>query len=233
MRALVERWETMPQRTSLAVSRYLMRIYFLMSMGIAVSAGTAMLVVDDGVLRRALFPSTGMSGLVWGVMLAPVLLVITVNAGVRHISARRARALFFLYAVLVGLSLGAICYAAIGQSLAPTLLAIAAAFFILALFSWTSGADFSPFGAFLTLGLMALLFLMATYVAGASQMLDIMLSAAAIVLFAALTAFDLQRLKRLYLDEDVQTATVGALTLYLDFVNMFLSLLRFNRRARR
>jgi len=80
---------------------------------------------------------------------------------------------------------------------------------------------------------MALLFLVATHVSAASQTLDIMLSAATVVLFASLTAFDLQRLKRLYLDEDVHTATVGALTLYLDFVNMFLSLLRFNRRARR
>jgi len=145
MRALVERWESMPQRTSLAVSRYLTRIYFLMSIGIAVSAGTAMLVADDVVLRRPLFSTTGMSGLVWGVMLAPLLLVITVNAGVPRISARRARALFFFYAALVGLSLGTICYAATGASVAPTLLAIAAAFVMLALFSWTTGADFSPF----------------------------------------------------------------------------------------
>lgn len=233
MRALVERCVSMSSGTELALSRYMTRIYLLMSLGIALSAGAAMLVVRDGILRGALFTPTGVTGLGWAVMLAPLLIVVTISSGVSRISAKRARALFFLYAILVGLSLGAICYAATGESLGLTFLAAATAFLTLALFGWASGADLSPFGTFLTLGLVALIVLTVADSAIGSQRLDILLSAATIVLFASLTAFDVQRLRRLYLDGDVRTATTGALTLYLDFANMFLSLLRFNGRARR
>lgn len=233
MRALVERWASIPETTNTAVSRYMMRIYLLMSAGIGLSAGAATLVAQDGALRGALFTQTGVTGLGWAIMLAPLLLVITISSGVSRISADRARVLFVLYALLVGLSLGTLCYAATGESLATTFLAAAGAFLLLAIFGWVSGADFSPFGIFAMLGILALVVLMATNAAIGSQRLDILLSAAAIVLFSALTAFDVQRLKRLYLDGDVRTATVGALTLYLDFVNMFLSLVRFSGGARR
>lgn len=218
---------------TVALSRYMNRIFLLMSAGIIVSAAAAAAVVDNAALRDALFTATGVTGVGWAIMLAPLLIVVTISAGVHRIRPSTARALFFLYAALVGLSLGGIAYAATGESLATTFLATAGAFVILALVGWTARADFSPFGTFFLLSLIALVLLMVLNVAIGSRGLDILLSAGAIVLFAALTAFGVQRLKRLYAEGDVRTATVGALTLYLDFLNMFLSLLRFTGRARR
>ena len=220
-------------RADRAASRYMVRIYLLMGVGIAISACAAFLVARNEMLRNALFTTSGMTGVGWVVMLAPLLLVVTISAGVHRLAPRRARALFFLYAALVGLSLGEIAYAATGQSLAITLLAAAGAFAALALVGWAGALDFSPFGAFFLLSLIALILLLVANLAIGSERLDFMLSAAGIVLFAALTAFDVQRLKRLYTTGDVRTATVGALTLYLDFLNMFLSMLRFTGRARR
>lgn len=232
MDSLAASWDTTPA-VGLSVSRYIYRIHLLMCAGIAVTAGAAALVAHNDIVRGALFTPNGVTGLGWAVMLAPVLLVVTISAAVDRISPRTARALFFLYAALVGLSLGAVTYAMTGQSLAVTLLATAAAFAMLALVGWVANVDFSPFGTFFLLSLIALILLLAVNLMIGSEHLDLLLSAAAIVLFAALTAFDVQRLKRLYVAGDVQTATVGALTLYLDFLNMFVSMLRFTGRGRR
>lgn len=233
MRTLTETATGSPAENDPGLSRYMMHIYLLMSAGIALSSGAAFLVAGNALLRAALFTPGGLTGVGWVVLLAPLLIVVTISAGVHRVSPPRARALFFLYAALVGLSLGTIAYAATGESLGLTLLSTAGAFSILALFGWRARADLSPFGTFLTLGLFALVLLMLANLAFTAPHLDILLSSAAIVLFAALTAFDVQRLRRLYIEGDVRTATVGALTLYLDFLNMFLSLLRFTGRGRR
>jgi len=232
MDSLATSWDATPP-VGTSVSRYICRIHLLMGAGIAVTAGAAALVGHNQVVRSALFTPTGVAGIGWAIMLAPVLLVVTISTAVVRISSRRARALFLLYAVLVGLALGTVTYAVTGQSLAATLLATSGAFAMLALVGWVAKADFSPFGTFFLLTLLALVLLMTLNLVVGSDHLDLLLSAAAIVLFAALTAFDVQRLKRLYVDGNVRTATVGALTLYLDFLNMFTSMLRFTGRGRR
>lgn len=216
-----------------AVSRYMTRLYLLMALGLAISAAAALLVASHAGLRGLLMTSSGLTAAGWAVMLAPLLLVVTISTGVHRISIARARTLFLIYAVLVGLSLGAVAYATTGESLAGTLLVTAGAFTVLALIGQASNAEISGLGAFLTLGIVGLVLLMALNLILGSHPLDLMLAAAGIVLFATLTAFDVQRLKRLFLEGDVRSSTVGALTLYLDFLNMFLSLLRFGGRARR
>jgi len=222
-----------PRSAGAAASRHMMRIHLLMSAGITVSALAAQLIASNAALHGILFTTYGLTGAGWAVLLAPLLLVMTVSTRVRRISVDTARELFVLHAVLMGLSLGTVTYVATGQSLGPTLLAAAGAFGLLAMLGWASCADFSPFGTFLTLALFALVLLLALNLAFTAKPLDILLSGGAIVLFAALTGFDVPRLRRLHRDGDVKTASVGALTLYLDFVNMFLSLLRFTGRARR
>lgn len=233
MHAVTEEMEGLPPAAQVGLSRYMMRIYLLMSAGVALSAGAAFIAAYDSAVRNALFTPSGLTGAGWAVTLAPLLLVITISTAVSRISPSTARVLFFLYALLVGLSLGVIAYAATGESLALTFLATAGAFALMGIVGWAGEVDFSPFGTFLMLALFALVLLMGLNLLARSPGLDILLSAAAIVLFAALTGFDVQRLKRLYSEGDVRTATVGALTLYLDFLNMFLSLLRFTGRARR
>jgi len=230
MRLLLKTSDEPEQNGGIAVTRYMMRINLVMAAGLAVTAGAAALVAREDALRGVVYTSTGLTGFGWAVLLAPLLLVIAISGAVHRITASAARTLFLAYAVLMGLSLGLLAYSATGQSLGLTLLATAGAYGMMALMGWTGRTDFSPLAIFILLPLFALALLLMVDATAGSFSQNLALSAAVIVLVAALTAFDVQRLRRLYLSGEVQTAAVGALTLYLDFIDMFLAMLRITRR---
>ena len=230
MRLLLKTSDEPEQNGGIAVTRYMMRINLVMAAGLAVTAGAAALVAHEDALRGIIYTSTGLTGFGWAVLLAPLLLVIAISGAVHRITATAARTLFLAYAVLMGLSLGLLAYSATGQSLGLTLLATAGAYGMMALMGWTGRTDFSPLANFILLPLFALALLLVVDATAGSFAQNLTLSAAVIALVAALTAFDVPRLRRLYVGGEVQTATVGALTLYLDFIDMFLAMFRNPRR---
>lgn len=230
MRLILTTSDGPEEGADIAVTRYMMRINLVMAAGLTVTAGAAALVAREDALRGIVYTPTGLTGLGWAVLLAPLLLVIAISGSVHRIGAATARGLFVAYAGLMGLSVGLLAYSATGQSLALTLIATAGAYFMMALTGWTGRTDFSPLANFILLSLFALALLLLLDAASGSFSANLFLSAAVIVLIAVLTALDVQRLRRLYVGGEVQTATVGALTLYLDFIDMFLAMFRTTRR---
>jgi len=216
---------------------YMASVYLRMAGGIAASAAASWLVAHDVTLANALFTPDGLTSLGWIITFAPLGLVLLLSAGINRLSAAVAGLIFLAYAVLVGLSLGGLLLAFTGASLATTFVATAAGFAALAWAGSVSRRNLSGFGAFLTIGLVGLIVVMLVNLFVRSTGFDMMLSVVGVLLFAGLTAFDAQRVKRLYYetaDEGRErSAILGALSLYLDFLNLFLFLLRFTGQRRR
>jgi FtsH-binding integral membrane protein len=143
-----------------------------------------------------------------------------------------ALALFMVYAGLLGLMLSSVFLAYTGASITRTFFISAASFGALSLYGYTTQRDLSPIGSFLVMGLFGLILAMIVNMFLKSSGLDFAISAIGVLIFAGLTAWDTQRIKEMYSVSDDGTiagrkAVMGALTLYLDFINLFLFLLRF------
>jgi uncharacterized protein len=140
--------------------------------------------------------------------------------------------LFLAYAALLGLMLSSVFLAYTGASITRTFFISAASFGALSLYGYTTQRDLSPVGSFLTMGLFGLILAMIVNMFLKSSGLDFAISAIGVLIFAGLTAWDTQKVKEMYSANDDGTVTsrkaiMGALTLYLDFINLFLFLLRF------
>jgi FtsH-binding integral membrane protein len=165
-------------------------------------------------------------------MFSPLLLVMVMSFGISRISTGAARAMFWVYAVLMGLSLSTIFLVYTSGSIAQTFFATSAAFVSLSLWGYTTKKDLSAFGTFLIMGVVGLIIAMIINLFMQSSTMDLVISALGVLIFAGLTAYDTQKIKSIYFSvagtELVGKAVVmGALTLYLDFINLFLFLLRF------
>ncbi|WP_254684504.1 Bax inhibitor-1/YccA family protein [Edaphosphingomonas haloaromaticamans] len=211
-------------------------VYLHMAGGVIISAAFALLVAYSRSLAGALFTAGGLTTVGWIVTLAPLGLVILLGAGIDRLPASTARAIFILYAALVGLSLGSVLLTYSSGSVGYTFVSAAAGFAVLALMGTSTRRDLSGLSAFFTIALVGLIVTMLLNLFMRSGTLDLLTSGVGILLFAGLTAFDAQRLKRQYeegaADGRNGAAVLGALTLYLDFLNLFLSLLRFTGRER-
>ncbi|MEG3143524.1 Bax inhibitor-1/YccA family protein [Sphingomonas sp. RT2P30] len=214
---------------------YMAPVYLRMAGGMAMSAATSWHVAHDASLAGALFTPDGLTTTGWIVTLAPLGLVFLLSARIDHLGAA-AGAIFLLYAALVGLSLGGLLFAYTGVSLVATFVATAGGFAALAWFGSMSRRDLSAAGTFLSIGLAGLIVALLLNMFTRSAGFDLVLSAIGLMLFAGLAAVDAQRLKRLYRqaagEGREQLAILGALTLYLDFLNLFVFLLRFTGRRR-
>jgi len=172
------------------------------------------------------------------VMLAPLGFVMALSFGINRMSAATAQALFWAYAFVMGLSLSTIFYVYNVGSIATTFMATSAAFAGLSLFGYSTKRDLGPWGTFLIMGLFGLLAAMLINmffpIPGARLVID----AIGVLIFAGLTAYDTQKIKSIYFqvrgtDVEGKTAIMGALNLYLDFINLFMFLLRFMGSGRR
>jgi FtsH-binding integral membrane protein len=149
-----------------------------------------------------------------------------------------AQALFWVYAGLVGVQMSSLFLVYTGVSIAQTFFATAAAFLGLSLWGYTTKRDLSGFGTFLIMGVVGIFVALLINLFLRSPALDLAISAIGVLVFAGLTAYDAQKIKSIYFsvaghgEAMAKTAVMGALELYLDFINMFLFLLRFmgNRR---
>jgi FtsH-binding integral membrane protein len=168
----------------------------------------------------------------WLVTLAPLAVVIWMSFGINRISTGTAQFLFWTFAVLMGASLSTIFLAYTDGSIALTFFATAAAFASLSLYGYTTKRDLSGMGQFLLMGVIGLLVAMLINVFWVNDTFSLVIAAVGVLVFAGLTAYDTQKIKSIYFqlqgsDFLGKAAIMGALALYLDFINMFLFLLRF------
>ncbi len=164
-------------------------------------------------------------------LLATFGLVIFISWRIQHLQYTTAMALFMLYAGLLGVMLSSVFLQYTGASITRVFFISAASFGALSLYGYTTQRDLSPIGTFLMMGLFGLVIAMVVNIFLKSTGLDFVISAAGVLIFAGLTAWDTQKIKEMYDVNDDGTvsgrkAVMGALTLYLDFINLFLMLLR-------
>ena len=207
------------------------KVYGLMSVAMLITGGVAWAIGTNDAMVQAIF----MTPLKWVVMFAPLVLVMVFGAMVSRLSVAAAQLFFYVYAAAVGLSLAFIFAVYTPGSIAQTFLVTSIAFAGLSLYGYTTKKSLSAMGSFLMMGLIGLIVAMVVNIFLASAALDFAISAIGVLIFAGLTAWDTQKIKLDYVehaqhgDSDWlgKSAIMGALTLYLDFINMFMFLLRF------
>ncbi len=207
------------------------KVYGLMSVAMLITGGVAWAVGTNDSMVQAIF----MTPLKWVVMFAPLVLVMVFSAMINRLSTAAAQLFFYVYAAAMGLSISFIFAAYTGTSIAQTFLVTAIAFAGLSLYGYTTKRDLSGFGTFLMMGLIGIVVASIVNIFLASSALAFAISVIGVLLFAALTAYDTQNIKNTYLqhaqmgDQEWlgKAAIMGALQLYLDFINMFMFLLQF------
>ena len=216
---------------------YMLSIYNYMASGVLLTGIIALLVSSNAALMSVFF-TEGANGhfgptmLGWVAMLSPLAMVLVMNFGVNKLSETALKGTFWAYCALMGVSLSTIFLAYTGASIATTFFVSAASFGALSLYGYTTKKDLSAFGKFLFMGLVGIIIASIANMFLKSSGLDLAVSILGVLIFAGFTAYDTQRLKELYYqvqgsDMAGKTAVLGALTLYLDFINLFLFLLRF------
>lgn len=217
---------------------YMLRVYNYMALGLAITGAAAigifMLSVDrsGGTMQLTPFGATLFnSPLKWVIMFAPLGAVMFLSFRIQSMNVGTAQAVFWGYAALMGLSLSTIFLVYTGESIVRVFFISAASFGALSLWGYTTKRDLSAMGTFLMMGLIGIIIASLVNIFLASSMLQWIVSVVGVVVFAGLTAYDTQRIKEMYFegDDDVvagKKAIMGALTLYLDFINLFMMMLQ-------
>ena len=218
---------TAPQaRIEAGLRQHMQRIYGYMSAGLMLTALVAYAAAVSG-----FYQAIAGTPLLWIVMLAPLGFVLVLSFGLERISAGTAILLFWLYAAVMGLSLGGIFLVFTGSSIARVFFITAATYGAMSVYGFTTGADLSRFGSFLFMGLIGIVIASLVNIFTRSDAVQFVISIVGVILFVGLTAYDTQRIKAMYLESDTEEsagkkAVMGALALYLDFVNLFMLLLQ-------
>jgi uncharacterized protein len=211
---------------------YMLSVYNYMASGVLLTGIVALLFAPYAgqVLIQA--DGRGMSGLGWIVMLSPLAIVFAMSFGAQRMRTGTLQLLFWAFAGLMGLSMSTLFLVYTGTSIAQTFFATAAAYMGLSLYGYTTKRDLSGMGTFLIMGVVGILVAMVINMFLQSSAMALAISAIGVLLFAGLTAYDTQRIKSMYFhvqgtEMAGKTVILGALTLYLDFINMFQFLLAF------
>jgi hypothetical protein len=216
---------------------YMLSVYNYMASGVLLTGVVAMLFAPYAGQVLIAANGRGMSGLGWIVTLSPLAIVFAMSFGAARMRTSTLQLLFWAFAGLMGLSMSTLFLAFTGASIAQTFFATAAAYLGLSLYGYTTKRDLSGFGTFLIMGVVGILVALLVNMFLQSSAMALAISAIGVLLFAGLTAYDTQRIKSMYFyvqgtEMAGKTVIMGALTLYLDFINMFQFLLSFmgNRR---
>jgi uncharacterized protein len=207
--------------------QFMISVYNYMASGLALTG-----IVAYGAAETGLYASlidTPM--LFWGVTLAPLALVLLLSFRIEKMSLGAAKTAFWAYAALVGLSLSGIFFVYTGTSIARTFFITAATFLAMSLFGYTTRADLARTGSYLLMGLVGIIIASIVNVFLASSIVQLAISVVGVIVFVGLTAYDTQRIKEIYLNSDTpaiagKKAIMGALALYLDFLNLFILLMQ-------
>lgn len=213
------------------------KVYGLMSVGMLLTGGVAWAVgTSDALLAIFRDPATLQPNILgWVVMFAPLIMVFAFGALIQRLSVAAAQLFFYAYAAVMGLSLAWIFKVFTGVSIAQTFLITAIAFAGLSLYGYTTKKNLSGLGTFLMMGVIGLLVAMIVNIFLASSALAFAISVIGVLIFAGLTAYDTQNIKNTYIQHAMaadqewlgKAAIMGALQLYLDFINLFMFLLQF------
>jgi uncharacterized protein len=211
---------------------YMLSVYNYMASAVLLTGIVAMLFAPYA--RDVLISESGrgMSGLGWVVALAPLGFVLVMNFGLNKLSTPALKACFWAFAAVMGLSMSTIFLAYTGTSIAQAFFATSAAFAGLSLYGYTTKRDLSGMGSFLIMGVVGLIVASLLNLWLQSGVMAMAISAIGVLIFAGLMAYDTQRIKSMYAyvagtDMVGKTVVMGALSLYLDFINMFQFLLSF------
>jgi FtsH-binding integral membrane protein len=205
---------------------HMQRVYGYMAGGLALTGVVAYAAAASG-----LYQSIAGTPLVWIVVLAPLGFVLALSFGIQRMSAATATLLFWVYAAIMGLSLGSIFLVFTGESIARVFFITAATYGAMSLYGYTTRSDLSRFGSFLMMGLVGIVIASLVNIFVGSSALQFAISVIGVIVFVGLTAYDTQRIKEMYLESDTvevagKKAVLGALALYLDFINLFMLLLQ-------
>ncbi|MBU3029831.1 Bax inhibitor-1/YccA family protein [Paracoccus marinaquae] len=217
---------------------YMNKVYGLMAVGMGVTAVAAYGISTAAVDASGQLTQLGMaiyaSPLKWVIMFAPLLVVFAFGAALNRLSVQGATMLFYGFAALMGLSISSIFLVYTAFSIVQTFLVTAIAFAGLSLWGYTTKKDISGWGSFLIMGVIGLIVASIVNIFLQSSGMQFAISILGVLIFAGLTAYDTQNIKNTYLqlagsDKDFlgKTAIMGALQLYLDFLNLFMFLLQF------
>jgi len=212
----------------LGLRQYMLRVYNYMASGLVVTGAVAWLAVDLGIYQEI-----ARTPLIWLVMFAPLIMVFIFAAGIQRMSFGAAQALFWVFSSVMGLSLGYIFLRYTTTSIATTFFITASMFAAMSLWGYTTKADLTKMGSFMMMGLFGIIIASLVNLFLGSPAIYFGISIIGVVVFTGLTAWDTQRIAQQYYAPAVGSgdmvgkgALMGALQLYLDFLNLFLMLLR-------
>jgi len=213
---------------------FISNVFSWMGIAMAITAVTAYFFANDAGLMNMLISETGgMSIMGWVVMLAPFGMVMWMGMGFQRMSYGTLVAVFGVYSILMGMSLSFILLIYTAASVFQTFLTTALMFGVMALVGYTTKTDLTKFGSILFMALIGLIIASIINMFLGSGTMDYIISFVGVLIFTGLIAYDVQKLKKIgsgimYQNQDAnKLAVMGALSLYLDFINLFLFLLRF------
>jgi len=206
---------------------YMLRVYNYMASALALTGVVAYIVANTPFLMNAIFGTP----LMWVVMLAPLGMVFYLSARIHKMSIGGAQTAFWVFATLMGMSLASIFLIYTGTSIARVFFITAGLFGTMSLYGYTTKRDLTGMGSFLFMGLIGIILASVVNMFMNSTALEFAISVIGVLVFVGLTAYDTQKIKNSYVEADSidtagKKAIMGALRLYLDFINLFLMLLR-------
>jgi uncharacterized protein len=218
----------MPQvGIDVGLRNYMLRVYNYMAGGLAITGVVAYVAAASG-----FYEQIAHTALMWVVIFAPLALVLLLSFRIQSMSLGAAQAAFWAYAGLVGLSLAGIFLVYTGASIARVFFITSATFLAMSLYGYTTKTDLARFGSFLFMGLIGIVIAGLVNLFIGSSALQFAISVIGVLVFVGLTAWDTQRIKEMYWEGDAEVvagkkAVMGALALYLDFINLFVILMQF------
>jgi len=219
---------------------YMLSVYNFMGSGVLLTGLVALLIFKFAVVTDASGNITALTGLgnaiynsslMWVVALAPLGIVMYMSFGINSMSSSRAQTVFWIFAALMGASLSSIFVVYTGTSISRVFFITAGTFGAMSLYGYTTKKDLTSLGSFLIMGLIGILIASIVNIFLKSSAMYFVISVLGVLIFVGLTAYDTQKIKNMYLESDgnqvmSKKAIMGALTLYLDFINLFIMLLR-------
>jgi len=222
---------------------YMLKVYNYMASGVFLTGIVSLLLFNLSGGYNIQVTEMGITGttnignaiysspLAWIIMLAPLGIVIYMSFGIRKMSAAKAQGAFWIFAALMGASLSSIFVVYTGTSIARVFFITAGTFGAMSIYGYTTKRDLTKLGSFLMMGLIGIIIASIVNIFMKSTMMYFVISIIGVLIFVGLTAYDTQKIKNMYLVSDTgeimgKKAVMGALTLYLDFINLFIMLLR-------
>ena len=205
---------------------YMLRVYNYMATGLALTGLVAYMVANTPFLMNAIFGTP----LMWVVMLAPLGMVLYPGAKIKTMSVGAAQTSFWIFSILMGMSLASIFVIYTGTSIARVFFITSGVFGAMSLYGYTTKRDLTGWGSFLFMGLIGIIIASVVNMFLASSALMFAISVIGVLVFVGLTAYDTQNIKNMYAESDSVAVTskkaiMGALKLYLDFINLFIMMM--------